>query len=278
MKRYRLLSLAVSLLCLGAALAAVPPDKPRGRLPGAVVFKLRADVSEEALARLEAVLSAFEFRIDRLNPRLGHLRVAAQRASLPSEEFLAELIRASGAVQFAEPDYLAAPVFLPNDPYLASQWHHAKIGSAAAWDNADGNGITAAVCDTGVDPTHPDLQGNLLPALGWNTYLNTNEWSDINGHGTSVAGCIAAVGNNAIGVAGVAFRTKIIPIRICYDSTGYAYYSDMAEGIRYGADRGARVVNLSYGGWYGAQIRDACQYAWNRGALVCVAAGNDGQD
>jgi subtilisin family serine protease len=261
-----------------SGVTADPAGTPRGRMKGAVVFKLNPTADALALARLTAVLDEHGLTLDRHNVSLGHIRVKSARAALPSEETLAARIQASGAVAFAEPDYIAVPVLLPNDPSLGSQWFHTTINSTGAWDRSTGNTIVTAVCDTGVDPTHPDLQGNLLASLGWNTYLNTNAWSDINGHGTSVAGCIAAIGNNAVGVAGVAFNAKIIPIRVCYDSTGYAYYSDMADGIRYATDKGAKVVNLSYGGWYGATTRDACQYAWTRGTIVCVAAGNDGAD
>lgn len=277
MKRHLIWILGlVALTCVGMT-GAAPAGASRGRMKGAVIFKLKAGADGAAVARLEKVLADYRFNLDKHNAKLGHYRVKTKQAGIPEEE-LATLIQASGAVEFAEPDYIAAPVFTPNDPNLFSQWFHAKIGSQQAWDNATGNDIVTAVCDTGVDPTHPDLQANLLPNLGWNTHLNNPEWSDIQGHGTSVAGCIAAVGNNALGVAGVAFHAKIIPIRICYDSTGYAYYSDMAEGIRYGTDQGAKVVNLSYGGWYGDAIRDACRYAWDRGTVVCIAAGNDGAD
>lgn len=277
MKRASMLG-AVLLALFVAGIVEAAQAAPRGRAKATVVFKLRADVDDVAFGRLEAVLDAYGFKTDRYSEGLGHFRMKSKAAGLPAEEVMAAFIEASGAVEFAEPDYIAAPVLTPNDPSLGSQWHHTKINSRGAWDAGSGASIVAAVCDTGVDPDHPDLQGNLLADLGWNTYLNTNAWDDIHGHGTSVAGCIAAIGNNGLGVAGVAYSAKIIPIRICYDSTGYAYYSDMAEGIRYGVDHGAKVVNLSYGGWYGSQIRDACQYAWGQGAIVCVAAGNDGLD
>lgn len=271
------MALAFAVVCTSVS-AEDHARTPTGRMKGAVLFKLKAQADEPSLARLGEVLDAYGLVLDRHSRQLGHYRVKSARAGLPSEETMAAQIQASGAVQFAEPDYIAVPVFTPNDPGLTAQWFHTKINSAGAWDKGTGNGIIVAVCDTGVDPDHPDLQGNLLANLGWNTFLNTNVWDDIYGHGTWVAGCIAAIGNNQVGVAGVSYGAKIIPIRICFDSTGSAYYSDMVEGIRYGTDNGAKVVNLSYSGWSGQSIRDACQYAWSKGTIVCVAAGNDGKD
>ena len=119
----------------------------------------------------------------------------------------------------------------------------------AAWDTRTGGGVTIAILDSGVDTTHPDLEAQLVP--GWNAYDNNSDTSDVFGHGTQVAGTAAAAGNNSIGVAGVAFGAKIMPIRVT-DTSGMGYASSMANGLTWAADKGARAANLSFQGVSGS--------------------------
>ena len=133
-----------------------------------------------------------------------------------------------------------------------------------------------AVLDTGVDGTHPDLAGKLLP--GWNAVDSSNNTADINGHGTAVAGTAAAATNNASGVAGVAWNAAILPVRITNSSDGYAYWSDIARGLSWAANQGADVANISYGVSNSSTIASAAQSMRNKGGLVVVAAGNEGVD
>ena len=196
---------------------------------------------------------------------------------LTEEEFCKLLIQ-TGAVEFAEPDYLIPPVYIPDDPNIGSQWFHTNINSYQAWDDIRGDqAVIAAVCDTGVLSTHPDLQQNMqLP--GYNSVDGTTDSEPVHYHGTAVAGCISAIGDNGIGVAGVAWNVKILPIRITNQTDGWAYISDMVDGIQYAADHGARVINLSYGGGNSYSIDSAAQYARGKGALLFMSAGNDGTD
>ncbi|NIV27521.1 MAG: S8 family serine peptidase, partial [Gammaproteobacteria bacterium] len=122
-------------------------------------------------------------------------------------------------------------------------WHLEQIGTPGAWDSVQGDGIVIAILDTGVDASHPDLQGQLVP--GWNFYNGDSDTSDIHGHGTSVAGTAAASSNNSLGVASVSFQSKIMPMRIT-DDNGYGYYSLISQAIISAADNGARVVNVSF--------------------------------
>ena len=146
-----------------------------------------------------------------------------------------------------------------------------------AWDVAQGTGVTVAILDSGVLGTHQDLLSNLVP--GWNAYDGSSTTtSDVTGHGTAVAGAAAAASNNGIGVAGVAGLAKIMPIRIT-DSAGTAYYSTIASGITYAADRGVRVVNCSYGYLFKtASVQSAGSYLKSKGGLLVVSAGNAGVD
>jgi subtilisin family serine protease len=191
-----------------------------------------------------------------------------------SEEAAVESLRSDPDVEFAELDRVIHADGTANDPMYGSEWHLAKIGAPSAWDYSTGAGITIAILDTGVDGTHPDLASKMVP--GWNFYSNNSDTSDVNGHGTTVAGAAAAATNNSIGVASVAGGAKIMPIRIS-DANAYATWSAAAQGITYAADHGARVVNLSFGGASGSStVQQAASYLRSKGGVLFVAAGNTG--
>ncbi|MBW4583539.1 MAG: S8 family serine peptidase [Tildeniella nuda ZEHNDER 1965/U140] len=173
-------------------------------------------------------------------------------------------------------------------------WDLNLVGAPVAWANGyTGQGVVVAVVDTGVDVTHADLNDNLWTNLreisgngidddsngfvddvyGWDFVDRDNTPMDLNGHGTHVAGTIAAE-QNGFGVTGVAYNAKIMPIRVIGLDGGSN--RDVAAGIRYAADNGADVINLSLGGSASSAIADAVKYAAQEGALVVMAAGNDG--
>ena len=184
-------------------------------------------------------------------------------------------------IKFAELDRRVKASFVPNDPYLGSEWHLNKITAPAAWDRTLGAGVTIAVLDSGVDGTHPDLAPNLI--AGYNFVDNNANTADACGHGTAVAGTAAAASSNGVGVAGVAGRASIMPIRIAYfdaaSNNCYAYISAIASGVTYAADHGARIVNISYGGLAASStIQNAALYLKNKGGLLFVSAGNNGID
>jgi subtilisin family serine protease len=182
-------------------------------------------------------------------------------------------------IDFAEVDKLVEPDFTPNDPSFSNQWHLTTIQTPQSWDKMRATDVKVAVCDTGFEASHPDLGPMLLSDLGYNTVDNNTNWAPIHPHGTMTAGTIAAITNNGIGVSGVTYGAKIIPVRVSNLTTGSAYFSDLAECISYSADHGARVINLSYSGVAGSAIIDAtAQYAESKGAVVVVAAGNYGID
>jgi subtilisin family serine protease len=172
-----------------------------------------------------------------------------------------------------------------NDPLFAKQWALDQINAPEAWARGvKGAGVTIAVVDTGVDLGHPDLSAKLVAGtdvVGSNGDCPAGP-QDENGHGTHVAGIAGAVTNNGIGVAGVAPDAQIMPVRVL-DAEGSGSSDDIVKGIRWAADHGAQVINLSLGelpvvGQLQAvnqDIEDAVTHAWNRGSLVVAAAGND---
>ncbi|SMC51216.1 S8 family serine peptidase [Janibacter indicus] len=181
-----------------------------------------------------------------------------------------------------------------DDPLRDELYGLDQVHAEQAWSSSRGAGTVVAVVDTGVDLGHPDLQGRLVPGAdfvcgeqkgscgdgSWKGQDGEGQEPDV--HGTHVAGTIAATADNGIGVAGVAPDAKVMPIKVLEDGSGTN--EDIAEGIRYAADHGADVINLSLGGLPGTQIfsilgldttmKDAIQYARDKGTLTVAAAGN----
>jgi thermitase len=170
---------------------------------------------------------------------------------------------------------------LPDDPEFPSQWALERVGALCAWEHGQGSpDVTVAVVDSGVDLGHPDLVGRLR-GDGFDFVDGDAEPRDENGHGTNVAGVIAATAGNAEGIAGLAPAVQLLPVRVM-DAQGYGSERLIAEGVRYAVDRGARVINLSVGvslllaeDVASQPVADAIAYAGAQGALVVVAAGND---
>jgi subtilisin family serine protease len=205
-------------------------------------------------------------------------------------------------VRYVEPDQtVQRDAAAPNDPKFASQWGLDNPGGVdvralAAWDVTAGvPGVIVAVIDSGVDVTHPDLAGRIWAnpkevarnrvdddrngkvddTQGWNFVDNTNNVRDDDGHGTHVAGIIAAAANNATGGSGVAPGVRIMPLKFL-NWAGSGQISDAVAAIYYAVDNGARVINASWAGPdYSQSLRDAIQYARGRNVVFVAAAGND---
>jgi thermitase len=210
--------------------------------------------------------------------RLGHLPVHA--IFLPSDENETDAVatlRARPEVEFAEVDARLMPAATPNDPLYPNQWHLPNISAPQAWDLTVGNpNLIVAILDSGCNPTHPDLVPNYVP--GWNFYDNNSDTHDVFGHGTAVAGCVGAAGNNGIGIASVSFVSKIMPCRVT-DTSGTAYSSTITSALQWAADHGARIANLSFQGIPGSSaVISAAQYFYDKGGLVVCASGNSGSD
>ncbi|MDG4598056.1 MAG: S8 family peptidase [Candidatus Contendobacter sp.] len=212
-------------------------------------------------------------------------------------------MRLDPEVAAAELNYIYKPLFVPNDPYYQYQWHYPQINLPQAWDVTTGAGAIVAVIDTGVALSHPDLQGQLVagydfikdPAVaGDGDGIDPNpddpgDRSESNGnssfHGTHVTGTVVAATNNGIGVAGVAFGAKVMPLRGLGIGGGYDY--DIEQAIRFAAglandsgtvpSRRADVINMSIGGTsFSSGLQDACNQARAAGVVIVAAAGNDG--
>lgn len=173
---------------------------------------------------------------------------------------------------------VAVPARASNDEYGSLLWGIRKVGAETAWATGTGAGVVMAIVDTGVDMGHEDLRDNVVS--GHDFAGDDADPSDEHGHGTHVAGTAAAVANNAIGVTGVAPQARIMPIRVLNEK-GRGSLSTIENGVRYAVDNGAKVVNLSLSddiiteNLTGGTLTDAVNYAWSKGAVAVVSAGND---
>ncbi|MDP6850595.1 MAG: S8 family serine peptidase, partial [Planctomycetota bacterium] len=199
-----------------------------------------------------------------------------------TENTLAAAWMATGDYEYVEPDWLCFPLGDPNDPEYGNQWHHVNMESSQGWDliTGDSNQIISW-CDTGVDHGHPDLAANLIP--GYNApdqleEVHGGDTSDINGHGTHVAGCFGAIGNNGVGVAGVTWNMKLMPVRVSNSPSGGAYLSDILDGARWAVDNGAKTVSASYSGVENSSVGTTGTDIKLKGGLFFYAADNSGRN
>lgn len=173
-------------------------------------------------------------------------------------------------VDMAHPVKMAAS----NDTYRKQQWGLDLFDAESRWKKSKGSGVVVAVVDTGVSESHPDLKGRVL--AGRDFISPGTSANDANGHGTHVAGIIAANADNGKGVAGLAYGAKILPVRVL-DKTGSGDNAGVANGIIWAAQKGAKVINLSLGSTQSDNaIKSAVAYAQSRNVVVIAAAGNEG--
>ncbi|MEM1392639.1 MAG: S8 family peptidase [Cyanobacteria bacterium P01_D01_bin.50] len=163
-----------------------------------------------------------------------------------------------------------------NDPYYSQQWHLHNINVEGAWDKTKGKGVTVAVIDTGVTQVRDLVETEFVK--GYDFVNDREKASDDNGHGTHVAGTIAQATNNSHGVAGVAYEASLMPLKVLSDYGG-GTIADIAEAIKFAADNGADVINMSLGGGGESQLmKDAINYAHGKGVVIIAAAGNENEN
>lgn len=227
---------------------------------------------DAAPAEIAALVASYGGEIVRTLPQIHALVIRVDEAA--RVQALAE----ADAVQALEPDLIRYPMVIPTDPDRSNQWALNTLHLYDAWEISKGTGEIIGVLDSGIDLNHPDLGAHLLS--GYDFVGNDTDPSPDAGetHGSHVMGIANAVTDNGTGVAGVAWDARTLPVRVV-NSGGGASSSDIAAGIIYAADSGAKVINLSLGGpgWVSVE-RDAVLYAAARGALIVASAGNDNSD
>lgn len=279
--RYTITDAAGASRTAAVAITVLPLDEPAGaptppaaeaaatvpgpqRIPGEYIVHYTPGTSPEAVESLVAEYGG------RVLQRLDAIHAVV--ISLPGGEAATTMQAESGLD--LEPNLLRQPMLTPNDPSLGNQWAFNNMHAYAAWDVTTGSpDVVLGILDTGVDLNHPDLNDHLL--AGYDFVDGDTVPQDTAGHGTHVAGIANAESNNGLGVAGVAWDARMLPVRIIgpFGATS----ANIANGLIYAADNGVKIVNMSLGGAGWVQVeRDAVNYAAARGVVIFASAGNDG--
>jgi subtilisin family serine protease len=296
----------------GTTAAARPAKKPSPAVAGELLVGFKAGVTTAQQKQILARIGATEKRtFKQIHGALAKVR------SDSTESALAQL-RGDPRVRYAEPNFLVSADVTPNDPFFSRLWGlnnngfpvggrwgapDADIDAPEAWSVTTGSdAVTVAVIDTGIDYSHPDLSsqmwinpGENCPGCrtdgidndgngyvddwrGWDFANGDNDPMDDNGHGTHVAGTIGAAGNNGIGITGVNWRVRLLPLKFI-SAAGTGTTADAVSAVLYAADKGATVLNNSWGGDdYSQALADAITVADTHGALFVAAAGNSSTD
>ncbi len=183
---------------------------------------------------------------------------------------------ASGLFQYAHPNWMCFPVYTPNDPRLNEQWHHTMMHSREAWSISSGSpDVIVAVTDTGI-VAHEDLTHRVggYNAVSLIAELDGGDLTDIHGHGTHVAGCAAATGDNSIGVAGSGWNLSVMPIRVSEAANGGASFDALLNGSRWAIENGAKVTSASYSGIGYDAVETTGAYIHSLDGSLLWAAGN----
>jgi len=275
--RLRALLVAGALAGGTVALPAARAEYPE------VCFVGVEGVSRRALvAATPAADRAVASLVARLGGRVGARiePVGVRHVELPSaavrDAALAALAATPG-VRWAEPELAVAAHRSANDTYVRRQWAVDRIGLRRAWDVTTGSAsVTVAVIDTGVAAGHPDLKGKVLPGI--DVVNDDEDASDDHGHGTHVAGTVAAASNNRLGVTGVAWGVKVLPVKVL-GAGGSGGTCDVLMGIVEAVRAGAHVLNLSLGVVSPCPLafKAAVTYATSEKRLIVASSGNDGR-
>jgi thermitase len=262
-------------IAAGGSQASAGGSPTAPRIHGELLVKFKPGTGKAEIAQLNAAHGAAVIDVI---PQLGVHRLRIPAGS--DEGQVAAAYQHNPQVEYAEPNYVLNVLdTIPNDPFYASdQWDIQKVEAPAAWDLTIGSAsVVVAVIDTGVSASHPDLTGKVI--AGYDFANNDSDTTDDyapSGHGTKVAGIIGAASNNGVGIAGIAWQSPILPVKVC-DSTGQCSDANVASGIIYAVDQGAKVINISLGDPSpSSTLADAVNYAWNKGAVIVAAAGNTG--
>ncbi len=250
-----------------------------------ILVKFKPGIAEDRKALIAHNLGAVQFK------HSYRKRFCIVKVPEGMVETMLKRFAQNPAVERVTPNYVFDLYIAPNDPYYNEQWNLPLINMEAAWNLSTGAGVTVAVVDSGVNTTRhrgQDGFGNrLLP--GYNAILGIEGSSyDQNFHGTHVAGTIGQETNNGIGVAGVAYNAKIMPVKVFLRSGNFALLSWVVDGIDWAVAHGADIINLSLGGpgddpdtlelFDLSFLEEAVNAAVAHNVTVIAAAGNDGRE
>lgn len=264
----------------------MPPDRDKAKaVPDEVIVRFEESADADQRGRARGSVNA---RVKKQLPVQGMQLLELPAGTSPG--VAAGRLEHQPGVLYAEPNFSRHALGSVDDPYFPYEWglHNtgqpinghagtpdADIDAPEAWDVTSGDAsVTVAVVDTGIDATHPDLRSQIVP--GYDFVDSDSDPADLNGHGTHVSGTIAAAGNDGTGVVGVAYKSKVMPLRVL-DASGSGTVADVVSAYRYAAGHNIRIVNASLGSDTSSRAeRDAIAAAPD--TLFVVAAGNGGDD
>jgi subtilisin family serine protease len=287
----------VVLLALPAVSAAAPvgPIGPPPPPSEQLIISFKSGVSVDQQKRIVAGVQG------KRQQRIGGIRGQVVKPRRPGQlQRLRLRLERNPNVDFVERDQTVSLLKTPNDPLFVSQYsENGRVNTQTmdAW-NTKTSCSKVAVLDTGIDTDHPDLKDNVWKNTkekngngkdddgngyvddyyGVNLFKGKGNGEDDNGHGTHVAGIIAARGNNSTGVSGVCWSAKVMAVKFM-NANGYGSMSKAVAGIDYAIDKGAKIINASFGSASSSQaLKDEIARAKDKGVLIVVAAGNDGKN
>ena len=249
----------------------------------------------EGATSLSLLTAAQQFDLRQSSSPCAEMRIRAYSVRPGTELTAIEMLKSDPAVEFAEPDYFvfAAPLDValsqtrantntvltttmppmpPDDRFYDRQWALPKINALAAWAISSGRDVTIAILDSGVDVEHPDLAARIV--RGYDFVNDDDNADDDNGHGTHVAGIAAAISNNGIGIAGLAWNANIMPLKIL-NRSGVGTSSDIVRAICWAVTERADIINMSLGGPFASHtVHTAVDYAISQGIVLFAATGN----
>ncbi|GIV97328.1 MAG: hypothetical protein KatS3mg057_1985 [Herpetosiphonaceae bacterium] len=283
MKRFAvlLLSICVVLTAFAPTASFARPSSPSARadvsapaVPGEFLIKFKPGTARnDRAAAVKAQGGQIFARVDALDVEAVEFPALKANPNSKAAERILAMLKRNPNVEYVEPNYIYSVTFTPNDPGLSNQWAWDRIDAFEAWDVTQGSsGVVVAVVDTGIQRNHPDLDSKIV--AGYDFVSGDTAADDGNGHGTHVAGTAAAETNNGTGGAGTCPNCKLMPVRVL-DDNGSGTLTNVANGITWAADNGAKVINLSLGGGGSSTLQNAVNYAWNKGVFLACAAGNE---
>jgi len=281
MKKLFILLVIVSFLFLTGILYSSVKAQNNNHVSGQILVKFQKDTSQQEIDRQINKASA------KVVDRIDFIDVLVLKVPQNAEDQILNAFSKNPHVEYAEFDYTATAFSNPDDTYFNNQWGLENIGQTingvagkvdadinapTAWVTAP-NGVRVAILDTGINENHLDLTGKVADRKDF-TGSTTSGTNDIYGHGTHVAGIVAANTNNGKGVAGVCPQCTLLNGKVLNDS-GSGAYSWIAYGIGWAVQNNAKVINMSLGGSVkSSTLENAVNTAWNSGVVVVAAAGN----
>lgn len=270
----KLLLVCVFLIGLGFALFTFKGLATKGEF-NSIIINFRQDIPTNII---EENLSSIASKVQDI-PILNSIFSEPERIYIieGDKNTIKKIARSNlkKSIEYIEPNYIYHSLETPNDPQYTQQWNLRSINVEQAWDETKGEGITVAVIDTGVSKV-PDLEQTEF-VEGYDFVNNQTDVVDDVGHGTHVAGTIAQSTNNGYGVAGIAYKAKIMPLKVLGVNGGTV--ADIAEAVKFATDNKADVINMSLGGGGDSQLmRDALKYAHDKGVVIIAAAGNENRN